>query len=192
VKFARSTNGAVTFTQATVSPASNADTISAFPVVANAGGNKLVAVWMEILNNRSNVRLATSTDWGGTWSSAQTLVSAGTSVYPWVAATGNTIAVSLYHTAATGTPSNVGSGAQWFESFVGSSDFGATWSALQTVDPTPVKTGNICTDGINCSSDRELGDFQSVAVDALGHAYLAYVRSIDGKSDTSVMFVRQS
>lgn len=191
VKFARSANGAATFTNVNVSPASSADTISAFPVVANAGGNKLVAVWMEVIGGRSRIRGSTSTNWGSTWSTPQTIVSAGTPLYPWVAATGNTVAVSLFHTDAIGTPGNVPSSAQWFERYVESTNFGSTWSALTTVDSTPVKAGPVCTEGINCSEDRELGDFQAVSIDPLGRAYLTYTRSINGSSDTEIRFVRQ-
>src|SRR5438874_1527821 len=62
VKFARSTNGALTFTNVEVSPASSADTGQAFPVVANAGGGNLEAVWLEVNGNASSVRFARSTD----------------------------------------------------------------------------------------------------------------------------------
>src|SRR3954470_5398318 len=51
VKFARSTNGGITFTNTDVSPASDADTGGGFPVVANAGGGKLAAAWMEVNGN---------------------------------------------------------------------------------------------------------------------------------------------
>src|SRR3954447_23445628 len=47
VKFARSTNGGLTFTNVDVGPATSGTTNNAFPVVANAGGNKLAAVWLE-------------------------------------------------------------------------------------------------------------------------------------------------
>src|SRR3954470_4338242 len=46
VNFARSTNGGLTFSQSTVGPATSGTTNAAFPVVANAGGNKLAAVWL--------------------------------------------------------------------------------------------------------------------------------------------------
>ncbi|MGH2830779.1 MAG: hypothetical protein ACRDJM_09885, partial [Actinomycetota bacterium] len=113
VVFARSTNGSLTFTVRSVQGQTSADTGSAFPVVANAGGNKLAAVWLEVIGSTSRIRLSTSTDWGNTWAAAKTIVSAGTSVYPWVAAKGNKIAVSLFHTAAVGNPDNVPAPAQW-------------------------------------------------------------------------------
>jgi hypothetical protein len=191
VKFARSVNSGLTYTQATIKPAGSTSTIEAFPIVANAGGNKLVAVWMEVSGSRSTVGFASSTDWGATWSAPKTIVSTGTAVYPWVDAHNDKVAVSLYYTTATGTPSNVPSSAQWFESYLESLNFGGTWSPIATADPTAVKSGPICTDGINCSADRELGDFQSIVLDGLDRPNLAYVRSINGASNTEVRFVRQ-
>jgi hypothetical protein len=192
VNFARSTNGAATFTQATVGPASSADTTQAFPVVADGGGGRLAAVWMAIQGGRSTVLEATSTDWGATWSAPKTIVSAGTSVYPWVAASGQKVAVSLYHTDGVGEPGTVPESAQWFERYLESTDGGQTFSALQTVDPTAVKSGPICTSGTGCNGDRELLDFQSDTLDGAGRANLAYTRSIDGVSDTQVRFLREN
>jgi hypothetical protein len=192
VNFARSTNGGVTFSQVTVGPATAGDTTTAFPVVANGGGGHLAAVWLEVDGTSASVvKAARSSDWGATWSPPQILVDAGTSLYPWVAAQGQKVAVSLYHTAGAGTPTTVPEDAQWFESYLESTDGGGTFSALETVDPTPVKTGPICTEGINCSGDRELLDFQSDALDGQGRANLTWTRSIDGVADTELRFARQ-
>jgi hypothetical protein len=192
VNFARSTNGALTFTQSSVSPASDADTTQAFPVVANAGGNHLVAVWLENIGNSSRIQFADSTDWGSSWSAPKTLVSAGASVYPWVDGRGSHVAVSLYHTDAGGTSQSVPESAQWFETYMESTDGGATFSAPQSADPTPVKSGPICTEGTGCSGDRELLDFQSVALDNDSLADLAYTRSVDGNSNTELRFAHET
>jgi hypothetical protein len=191
VNFARSTNGGLTFSQSTVGPASDADTTQAFPVVSNAGGGKLAAVWLEINGNTSRVEYSGSTNWGQSWSAPRTLVSTGASVYPWVAASGSKVAVSLYHSDTTGEPNSVPDSAQWFESFLESTDGGATFSALQNVDPTVVKTGPICTGGTGCSGDRELLDFQSLTLDGSNRANLTWTRSIDGVSDTELRFARE-
>ena len=193
VKFARSTNGALTFTNVNVSPASNADTTQAFPVVANGGGGHLAAVWLENFGTSSSrVQISTSGDWGTTWSTPRTLVSGGASVYPWVDASGSKVAVSLYHTTTAGESNTVPDSAQWFETYLESTDGGGTFSAAQTVDPTAVKTGPICTQGTGCSSDRELLDFQSVALDPTGRADLAWTHSIDGSSNTELRFVHEN
>jgi len=191
VNFARSANGGLTFTQSTVGPASSADTTQAFPVVSNAGNGKLAAAWLEINGQTSRVQYSGSSDWGQTWSAPKTLVSAGASVYPWVAASGSKVAVSLYHSDTPGEPNSVPESAQWSESFLESTDGGASFSALQSVDPTPVKTGPICTEGTGCSGDRELLDFQSLTLDGANRANLTWTRSIDGVSDTELRFVRE-
>ena len=192
VGFYRSTNGGLTFTNTVPGPPSNATTNAAFPAVADGGNGRLAVVWLAVLGNTSTVWLATSTDFGATWSTPRQIVTSGTSVYPWVAYRGSKIAVSLYHADASGTPDTVAESAQWFESYLESADGGATFSGLQVVDPTPVKSGPICTGGTNCTSDRELLDFQQVALDNSDHAVMSYTRSIDGVADTEIRFVRES
>jgi hypothetical protein len=192
VGFARSSNGGLTYTNTAVSPASSADTGQAFPVVADAGNGKLSAVWLEVIGNTSRIQYNSSNDFGATWGTPRTLVSGGASVYPWVDARGGKVAVSLYHTSTSGTPSGVPASTQWFESYVESTDGGATFSSLITADPTVAKTGIICTGGINCSSDRELGDFQQVTIDPQGRANLTYDRSLDSSTgDTITLFLRE-
>ena len=192
VNFAGSTNGGTTFTNAPVGPASDADTTQAFPVVADGGNGHLDAVWLEVFSDHTDVRESHSTDFGATWSTPKAIVSSGTSVYPWVAVQGSKIAVSVYHNDTVSTPSNMPAGKPWFETYLESTDFGGTWSALQTIDPTTVKTGPICTDGINCNGNRELLDFQSVTIGPDGLADVTYTRSLDNVSATNIMFVRQN
>jgi hypothetical protein len=189
VKFARSTNGGLTFSSVQIGGTSS-DVGQAFPVVADAGGGHLVATWMAVKNGRSSVGLARSSDWGATWSAPRTIVADGTSVYPWVSAHGANVAVSLFHTTAQGEPSTVPASATFYESAVTSTDGGATFGALQTVDATPAKTGPICTAGIDCTADRELGDFQSTAMDASGRPYFTWARVIPGGTATEIRFAR--
>jgi len=85
----------------------------------------------------------------------------------------------------------VSSSAKWFESFLDSADGGATWSALATVDATAVKSGPVCTQGINCGSDRQLGDFQQIALDNAGKAVMTYVHVISG-NNTEIRFVHEA
>jgi hypothetical protein len=191
VNFARSTNGGLTFSQSTVGPASSGTTNAAFPVVANAGGNKLAAVWLEDNGSTSLIKYSQSSDWGATWSAPRTLVSDGASVYPWVAAKGSKVAISLYHTTTAGTSDTVPESAQWFETYLESTDGGATFSAPATVDPTVVKSGPICTEGTGCNGDRELLDFQALTLDPAGRANLTWTRSIDGVSNTEIRYARQ-
>jgi hypothetical protein len=190
VGFYRSTNGGLTFTNNTPGPASSAATNVAFPSVADAGNGKLAVVWQAVVGNSSTVWFTKSADFGTTWAPARQIVTSGTSLYPWVAYRAGKIAVSLYHSDVTATPDTAPEGAQWFESYLESVDDGTTFSALQSADPTPVKSGPVCTAGINCGSDRELGDFQQVALDGANRAVLSYNRSIDGATNTEIRFVR--
>ena len=153
---------------------------------------KLAVVWQAVDGNTSTVWFNTSSDFGATWATPKQIVTAGTSLYPWVAYRSGKIAVSLYHSDANATPDTAPAGAQWFESYLESTDGGATFSALQSVDPTPVKTGPVCTGGINCSANRELGDFQQVAIDNAGKSVMSYVHSIDNAADTEIRFVKQA
>jgi hypothetical protein len=191
VKFARSTNGGLTFSNVAVQPAGPADTTTAFPVVANAGGNHLVATWLNVLNGQSSIGYSDSRDWGATWSAPRTVVSGGASVYPWIAAKGTKVSISLYHTTAAGTADTVPAGTQWFESYLESTDGGTTFSAPTVVDSTPAKLGPICTGGIGCAANRELGDFQSLTLDNGGSADLTWVHSIGGGASTEVRFAHQ-
>jgi hypothetical protein len=189
VKFARSTNGGLTFSSVPIGGTSS-DVGQAFPVVADAGGGHLIATWMAVKNGRSSIGMARSSDWGATWGAPQTIVADGTSVYPWVSAHGANVAVSLFHTTAVGEPSTVPATATFYESALTSTDGGATFGALQTVDATPAKTGPICTAGIDCTADRELGDFQSTTMDGSGHAYFSWARVIPGGTATEIRFAR--
>jgi hypothetical protein len=188
IKFAHSSNGALTFTNSEVQQASANETTDSFPVVANAGGGHLVAVWNNVQAGTSSVAFSASSNWGETWSAPRVIVSGGASVYPWIAAKGSTIGISLYHSSTAGTPDGVPSTAEWFETYMQSTDGGTTFSAPVSVDTLAAKTGPICTEGTNCSANRELGDFQSVALDNQGNPDLAWVRSINHGERTEVRF----
>lgn len=194
VGFARSINGGLTWARTAIDTTGGASTMDAFPVIANAGGNKLVAVWLETTNSSSRVMFSSSANWGapGSWSPPTAIVSTGSSVFPWVDAEGGKVSVSLYHTTATGGPDKVANSALWYLKYLESNDGGATFAALDTADALSVKSGPICTDGLNCGSDRELGDFQMLVLDNNGKANISYARSLNGSTDTEVRFVKQA
>src|SRR5205823_5339875 len=174
--FARSTDAGATWTSDT-RITSSGESPDSFPVVRPFGASGLIAVWEDQSTGsgkkqatRTSVMAATSEDWGATWTKAVTLVDGAdsTSIYPWVAASGSRVVVSLYNTAAGDkTAESVPSDAPWYESYLtGTADLTSgtvTWtSTLTRADPEPVKTGPICTGGAECNGDRELGDFQSI------------------------------
>jgi hypothetical protein len=192
VRFSRSTNSGHTWSVSDVKPASSLDTGGAFPVVASNGAGTLVATWQERSGSTSNIGFNISTNWGQSWGTPQVIVSGGSSVFPWIDVRGTKIGVSVFHTTAAGLPDNVPNSAQWFETYLESTTTApGTWSAPQTADATAVKSGPICTVGIDCSADRELGDFQAIVIDPQGRPNLTYARSVNGSSDTEIRFVRQ-
>ena len=192
VAFSRSVNGGLNWSRSVIDPTGGGDTLSSFPIVANAGGGNLVASWLDLTGSASRVMFSRSTNWGANWTTPKAVVTTGASVFPWIDAKGSKVGISLYHTTASGVPDNVPSSANWHLKYLESTDLGTTFGALDTADSTPSKSGPICTDGLNCNTDRELGDFQMVALDANGKANLSYVRSIDGNFNTEVRYVRQS
>jgi hypothetical protein len=190
--------------EAVISHVPGADTLESFPTIANAGGNNLVATWMEQMGNgaeaRTRIQISSSNDWGKTWLTPRTIVQGGTSVFPWVAASGSHVVVTMFHTESSATPETVAPEASWYETYVESDDGGATFTTPNRLDPqAPVKTGPICTHGEDllgessaCSAgNRELGDFQSVAMDAEGNAYAAWARVTDAQGNTEIRFARQ-
>lgn len=197
IGFARSTNGGITWTQHVISPSDSADdTTLAFPVVARAGTGQLKAVWMEQVGNRTRVQFSRSSDFGQNWSVPLTLAglgsaAGGTPVFPWIDARNGKVSIVLYHNAAEATPGSVPEGSEWLTTYFESLNGGSTFSGMSQVDSTPVKTGPICTEGVNCSEDRELLDFLQVAIDPQSRANVAWTRSIDGASDTEIRFARQ-
>jgi hypothetical protein len=180
--FARSTNGALTWTNTYPGSAAGAGT-TGFPSIADDGHGDLAVAW--IPGSSGTVYLITSTDFGATWTAPRAIVSSGTSVYCWVAYRNGKIAVSLYHTTAAGTSDTVAADAVWNLSYTDSSDNFGTLTDVETA----IHTGPICTAGINCSANRELGDFQQVGIDNAGKSVVSYVRDVAG--GTEVRFAKQ-
>ncbi|HVB26432.1 MAG TPA: hypothetical protein VNE21_00815, partial [Mycobacteriales bacterium] len=188
VGFWSTTNGGLTFTNSTASPGITSQPVG-FPVIADGGNGKLVVAWDTIVGGQQVTFVNTSGDFGATWGTPRQIVSTGTSAYPWVAYRNGKIAVSLYVNDAVATQDTTPGGTDWYVGYLESTDGGATFSALSVADPTPVKNQPICSGGTSCSANRELGDFQSVALDAAGHALISYVRSPGNDSSTTQVFV---
>ena len=141
-----------------------------------------------------------------TWSSPTQItgsgISKGTNTFPWIVAGSNgRVDVAWYHTnetSETGTcPSGTGtctlygagslSNAEWSVQLGESLDANTTSPAytLAKVSETSVKHGQICTNGLGCTTggDRSLGDFLQVGIDKQGAALVSYV--FDTSADTS-------
>jgi hypothetical protein len=142
-----------------------------------------------------------------TWSAPERISGSGnttgTNTFPWVTAGSNgRVDVAWYHTdelSETGTCPASGSGtctlygagqfkhAEWTVVMGQSLNANAanpTYNTTQ-VSEAPVKHGQICTNGIGCTTggDRSLGDFLQVTPDNQGAAVVSYV--FDTSADTS-------
>lgn len=160
-------------------------------------GNTIHVVYTASVGYGVGVRYARSTDKGLTWfggdvtkqfsgSAVPTdLASAGSSMFPWVAASGSKVAATWYqaYTSKTGPllstptdPNLVSAGAQWRIMYAESLDGGATWTTPVAADPAIAQVGPICTKGISCTGGRQLGDFQQVIINGAGKAVIIYAR----------------
>jgi hypothetical protein len=183
VGLARSSNGGLTWTNTYPGISVNAGAMTGFPSIADDGAGHLAIVWQPAGNG--GLYLVRSNDFGATWTAPQLIESGGTSVYPWIAYRNGKIAVSYYHTSvAAGVADNVGAGASWTISYKDSGDNFASRADIEMV-----KSGPICTQGTNCSADREVGDFQEVAIDGAGKSVITYNRVLPG--NTQVRFAKE-
>ena len=180
---------------AEVPPAHGAFTqTSAFPVVAvdNAADDNLYVVWTDpVSDSEWDIRFA-SFD-GTAWSNAVTL---GRGLFPWVTAQApGKVDVAWYSAAPqyVGDPSLAPADTVWnvaFAQSVNALSPSPTFSAPANA-ATGIKTGKICSEGINCSADRELADFLSIAHDSSGHALIAYT-FVPSPGESRVRVVKQT
>lgn len=178
---AKLANGSLTVTNSTVTPAADShDQTQCFPVVAadNAVDDNLYVTWCDPISSSDwEIRFASFN--GSSWSNPVTL---GHGVYPWLTAeAAGKVDVAWYSAERGGYAGDPNSGASakavWDVDFAQSAAALAAAPAFTTPvqAATDVKRGDICTQGANCSSDRELGDFLSVAHDNSGDALIGYV-----------------
>jgi hypothetical protein len=141
-----------------------------------------------------------------TWSAPTRIsgsgISAGTNTFPWITAgSDGRVDVAWYHTSETSEPGTCASGSGYCTLYGASSLSGAEWSVqmgqsldahaatptytVAAVSESYVKHGQICTNGIGCTTggDRSLGDFLQVTTDAQGAALVSYVD--DTSADSS-------
>jgi hypothetical protein len=141
-----------------------------------------------------------------TWSAPQPItgsgVSAGTNTFPWITAgSDGRVDVAYYHADETSESGTCASGSGTCTLYGASSLSKAEWTVQLAqslnahgtsptytnaqVSEAPVKHGQICTNGIGCTTggDRSLGDFLQVTTDTNGAAVVSYV--FDTSADTS-------
>lgn len=154
-------------------------TASSLAAVAMDGNNLYIAYVNSV---EYSIQLARSTDLGATWTTQTMLpqtLSTGdtaghTNMFPWVDARNGKVAVSWYGAPTHTGDSNVGS-AKWYIYYSESLDNGVTFTEAVRASATAVQTNIICTNGVSCTTGRDLGDFQQVVIDAAGKSHIAYI-----------------
>lgn len=123
-----------------------------------------------------NVMVASSHDRGATWSEPQAVATGGTAIFPWVAARDGKVGVAWYRTDVEADRPDDVEGV-WSVEYAESLDRGTTFTDPIVVSPS-VKTGMVCTQGLNCttsgSGGREFGDFIALEIGYDGMAYIAH------------------
>ncbi|MFP5224029.1 MAG: exo-alpha-sialidase [Actinomycetota bacterium] len=132
------------------------------------------------VTNRNAITVRVSRDGGDTWSDITQLSPAGKiGWFPWVDWRGDKIAVAWYQATNGGftDPNNPTPGNQWNVYYSESIDNGANWTTGMDIGAGPVKNGAICTNGLACDADRDLGDFLQLAVDYAGKSWITFVNA---------------
>lgn len=134
----------------------------------------LHVVW--VTGGSFRVTYARSTDLGQTWSAPVDLTPSGSNVFPWVAARNGKVAIAWYGSDRTAgiSPDDVPPTTTWRTRYAESTDGGMTFSSPVDASPQIVKRGPVCTQGLLCMSDRNLGDFMQVAIGLDGRSLLSY------------------
>jgi hypothetical protein len=136
-----------------------------------------------------------------TWSAPTKITGAGTNTFPWIAAgSDGRVDVAWYHTDETSEQGTCASGSGTCTVYGAGSFHNAEWSVqmgqslnansaspsytIANVSESYVKHGQICTNGIGCSTggDRSLGDFLQVTIDNQGAALVSYVFDTSGNT----------
>lgn len=129
--------------------------------------------------NKVVVRI--SRDAGDTWSNAIRMDPSedagfgGVDWFPWIDWKGEKLAVAWYQSSGSWPgrdPNTAPVTNKWHVYYSESIDDGETFSLPQQVTTAQAKNGGICTNGLGCNADRELGDFMQVAIDTHGNSWI--------------------
>lgn len=147
----------------------------------------------------SKTIVRTTSNFGANWSDAIRL-EPGASVtgpmdwFPWVDYRGNKIAVAWYQSSGPvpgRKADNAPSTNKWHVFHSESLNDGATFSTPQQVTSVPAKSGPICTVGLSCTADRDLGDFLQIAIDTTGNSWIAMVHATPGPFGSGLYAYKQ-
>ena len=146
-----------------------------------------------------------------TWSAPERITgtgaTSGTNTFPWIdAGSDGRVDVAFYHTdeltekgtcaSGSGTCTVYGAGnfqkAEWTVAMAQSLDAHAGSPSYRStqVSESPIKYGQICTNGLGCATggDRSLGDFLQVTHDDHGAALVSYVNDTSGNTSAGENF----
>jgi hypothetical protein len=132
------------------------------------------------VTNRNAITVRISRDGGDTWSDSTQLSPPGRiGWFPWVDWRDDKIAVAWYQATLGGftDPNSPALGNKWEVYYSESLDNGANWSEGQDIGAGNVKNGAICTNGLACDADRDLGDFLQLAIDFDGKSWITFVNA---------------
>jgi len=127
-----------------------------------------------------STRVAVSRDRGRTWSEPVTVSDEQTTMFPAVAVRGSKIAVAWYG-AQLDQPVDsdfVPRDTEWTARYAESTDGGAMFARSEIVGFG--KIGPICTRGLACNGNRNLGDFLSVAITPANKSVVAFGGAVEG------------
>lgn len=154
---------------------------------ADAAGTLYVA-WCEESENGTAITFVVSKDRGATWSEPKVAFEQpGLGLFLWgEAGDAGRIAFSWY-----GTPDPE---KEWFAeaAILLDADSDAPRVTQARVSDTPARTGLPCTNGSLCTSGRELGDFQSLAIGPDGKVVVVYVTVLSADEGGRITFAKMS
>lgn len=162
-----------------------------FPAAGlSMSGDTIAASWQSTLGHQ--IYVAVSHDRGATWG-LPVLVSDGTSssVFPWVAVQGETVAVAWYGADRGGDSATMDASARWFVRYAESVDGGDTFGPAADVTDT-IKFGQVCLVGLACTGGREFGDFLQLAITPGGRTMIAYVDTVNDATVPGVYVAGQT
>lgn len=157
-----------------IRPITNATTNSQDPAVGIGAGNTLYVGYM----NASGVpHAATSTDKGVTWIDRDVSQGLIKNAIFAVAAAGDDdrAAFGFLGTPTGGNYQDTANFAGVWGFYIATTlDKGQSWSLVNSTGNDPVQIGSICTGGTTCGADRNLLDFNDMAVDKEGRVLAGY------------------
>lgn len=179
-----------------LNPSNTQELATAYVVKSGVPGNPAGKFELFVSNTRSSGKREDSdsnADNGG-WEYRRVSLPGYTTYFPWIDYRGDKIATAWYQASKPGNfdPNTPPANNAWEVWYAESLDDGATWSAPERVDIAgQAKKGAICTKGLDCNADRELGDFLEILISPSGKSTISYVNANGSNGAVGVYVVQQ-